>query len=122
VSDGKSLWLYFPDQKRAMRQPAGGLAPVLAFLGPVLDTTARGRVLRDSAGAWFVSVSTDDSMAAFLDLKLELTDDARRINAFSFVDAWGNSYHFFLLNQKWNAGVPEKTFKFTPPAGVEVEE
>jgi outer membrane lipoprotein carrier protein len=122
VSDGSSLWLYFPDQKRAMRQPAGGLTPVLAFLGPVLDTTARGLVARDSSGAWSVAISTDDSMAAFLDLKLELTDDARRIRAFSFVDAWGNSYHFSLLDQKWNAKVPDKTFKFAPPAGVEVEQ
>ncbi|MBN2464836.1 outer membrane lipoprotein carrier protein LolA, partial [candidate division WOR-3 bacterium] len=44
VSDSTNLWIYLADEKRAVKQPAGGFAPVLAFLGPVLDSTATGEV------------------------------------------------------------------------------
>ncbi|MCX6840932.1 MAG: outer membrane lipoprotein chaperone LolA [candidate division WOR-3 bacterium] len=122
ISDSTNLWVYLPDQKLAQKQPAGGFAPVLAFLGPVLDSTATGEVTKDSSGTYVVKVTMNDDMSAMNDLVLELNETATRINGFSFVDGWGNKVHFGLYDQQWNPTLSPKLFKFTPPKGVTVEE
>jgi outer membrane lipoprotein carrier protein len=122
VSDSTSLWIYLADQKRAMKQPAGGFSPVLAFLGPVLDSTATGEVSKDSTGIYVVKVAMGDGMSAVNDLVLELNETGTRINGFSFNDGMGNKTHFSFYDQKWNAELSPKLFKFTPPKGVTVEE
>jgi outer membrane lipoprotein carrier protein len=122
VSDSANLWIYLADEKRAVKQPAGGFAPVLAFLGPVLDSTATAEVSKDSTGIYVVKVTTDDEMSALNDLMLELDRTGTRIDGFSFADGIGNKIHFRFYDQKWNEKLPPGTFKFTPPKGVAVEE
>jgi len=121
VSDSTNLWIYLADEKRAMKQPAGGFAPVLAFLGPVLDSTATGEVSKDSTGTYVVKVSMGDEMSALNDLVLELNESGTRINGFSFNDGMGQKIHFSFYDQKWNPKLSPETFKFTPPKGVTVE-
>jgi len=122
VSDSANLWVYLADEKRAMKQPGGGFAPVLAFLGPVLDSTATAEVSKDSTGIYVVRVSMGDEMSAVNDLLLELDEAGTHINGFSFSDGMGNKVHFGFYDQKWNPKLPPGTFKFTPPKGVTVEE
>jgi len=122
VSDSTNLWVYLADQKRAQKQPAGGFAPVLAFLGPVLDSTATGEVAKDSSGTYVVRITMNDEMSAMNDLVLELDAAATRITGFSFTDGWGNKVHFGLYDQQWNPKLSPALFKFTPPKGVTVEE
>lgn len=122
VSDSSTLWVYLPEQKLAQRQPAGGFAPVLAFLGPILDSTATGELTKDSTGTYTVKVTMSDEMSALNDLVLELDQTAKRINGFSFTDGWGNKVHFGLYDQKWNPKLAQSLFKFTPPKGITVEE
>jgi len=122
VSDSTNLWVYLADQKLAQKQPAGGFAPVLAFLGPVLDSTATGEVSKDSSGTYVVKVTMNDEMSAMNDLVLELDAAATRITGFSFTDGWGNKVHFGLYDQQWNPKLSPALFKFTPPKGVTVEE
>jgi len=122
VSDSTNLWIYIADQKLAQKQPAGGFAPVLAFLGPVLDSTATGEISKDSSGTYLVKVTMDDDMSAMNDLVLELDETATRINGFSFIDGWGNKTHFGLYDQQWNQKLSPALFKFTPPKGTTIEE
>ncbi len=122
VSDSTNLWIYLADEKRAMKQPAGGFAPVLAFLGPVLDSTATAAVSKDSTGIYVVKVSMGDEMSALNDLVLELNEAGTRINGFSFNDGMGQKIHFSFYDQQWNPKLSPETFKFTPPKGVAVEE
>jgi outer membrane lipoprotein-sorting protein len=122
VSDSTNLWIYLADEKRAMKQPAGGFAPVLAFLGPVLDSTATGEVSKDSTGTYVVKVSMGDEMSALNDLVLELNESGTRINGFSFNDGMGQKIHFSFYDQQWNPKLSPETFKFKPPKGVTVEQ
>jgi outer membrane lipoprotein carrier protein len=115
VSDSTNLWIYLADQKRAMKQPAGGFAPVL-------DSTATGEVSKDSTGVYVVKVSMGDEMSALNDLVLELNESGTRINGFSFNDGMGQKQHFSFYDQQWNPKLSPGTFKFTPPKGVTVEE
>ncbi len=122
VSDSANLWFYLPEEKRAVRQPGGGFAPMLAFLGPVLDSTATGVVRRDSFGEYEVEVVMDSDLSALGDLRLQLDSSATRIKGFTFADAWGSKYSFRLRNQRWNPKLAASTFTFAPPKGVKVEE
>ena len=122
VSDSTNLWIYLADQKQAMKQPAGGFAPVLAFLGPVLDSTATGEISKDSTGIYVVKVSMGDEMSALNDLVLELNESGTRINGFSFNDGMGQKIHFSFYNQTWNPKLRPELFKFTPIKGITIEE
>jgi len=122
VSDSSTMWLYLPAEKRAVKQASGGFAPVLAFLGPILDSAATGYVSLDSFGEYVVDVRMGDEMSALSGLKLQLDSTARRITGFSCSDAWGSKYTFRLREQKWNPKLAAGLFKFTPPAGTTVEE
>lgn len=122
VSDSINLWIYLADEKRAVKQPAGGFTPVLAFLGPVLDSTATGEVSKDSTGMYVVKVSMGDEMSALNDLVLELDETGTRIDGFSFSDGMGNKIHFSFYDQQWNPKLSPTLFKFTPPKGTTIEE
>ncbi len=122
VSDSTTLWIYLANEKRAMKQPAGGFAPVLAFLGPVLDSTATAEVSKDSTGIYVVKVSMGDAMSAMDDLVLELNEAGTRINGFSFNNGMGNKVHFSFYDQQWNPKLSPALFKFTPPKGVTIEQ
>jgi len=122
VSDSTTLWIYLEGEKRAMKQPAGGFAPVLAFLGPVLDSTATAEVSKDSTGIYVVKVSIGDEMSAMNDLLLELNETGTRINGFSFNNGMGNKVHFSFYDQQWNPKLSPALFRFTPPKGVTVEQ
>jgi outer membrane lipoprotein carrier protein len=121
VSDSSTLWIHLPQEKRAVQQPAGGFAPVLAFLGPVLDSTATATVKRDSAGVWRAYVDMDEELSMLGDLVLELDPTATRIRGFEFTDAWKQHYQFKLTDQQWNPALDAKLFRFTPPKGTTVE-
>lgn len=114
------LWFHFPAEKRAVRQPASGSIPLLAFMIPVLDSSAAVTATQDSSGKWILAVATEDP-TGLADLKLELDAGANRIIGFSFSDDWGSRYRFSLLNQRWNPSIPARTFRFTPPPGTQVE-
>jgi outer membrane lipoprotein carrier protein len=122
VSDSTDLWIFLPDEKRAVRQPAGGFAPVLAFLGPILDSTTTAEFERDSGGFYTARVNSGEEMSALADLVLELDKTATRVQGFSFTDPWGLAYHFALTRQVWNPRLADKLFRFTPPKGVSVEQ
>ena len=122
VGSDSVLWFHFPDEKRAVRQSGGQELPILAFLGPLLDTAATAAPDTNHLGESILRVITpDDDMASLYDLTLELSADGTRIDAFGFNDAWGNHYYFQLSDQKWNPVLADGLFRFTPPAGTDVE-
>jgi len=120
VCSDSFVWFHFPAEKRAVRQPAAGSLPLLAFLLPVLDPAATASATRTASGNWQLAVRTEDP-TGLGDLNLELDPGGTRIIGFSFTDDWGTRYRFSLLNQRWNPSIPAKAFRFTPPAGTQVE-
>ena len=122
VSDSATLWIFLPGAKRVIKRPGGGFTPVLAFLEPILDSTANVEVTKDSTGIYVVKVWMDDEMSAMNDLVLELNETAIRVNGFSFTDGTGQKIHFSFYDQQWNTELSPTLFTFTPPKGITVEE
>lgn len=121
VAGDSALWFYFPAENRAVREAQPRSMPLLAFLEPVLDPATTARIEQLPDGRTLVHVETEDEMTALQDLRLELSADRRRIEAFEFSDPWGQDYRFILTAQQWNPQLPDATFEFTPPRGTTIE-
>ena len=121
VSDGTDLWIYLPEVRRVIKHQAGGFAPIMAFLEPILDSTATVEISKDSSGIYVAKVFPDDEMSAMNDLVLELNEAGTQVDGFSFKDGMGQKLHFSFYNQEWNPKLSPTLFKFTPPKGVTVE-
>lgn len=121
VAGDSLLWFYFPTESRAVREAQPRAMPLLAFLEPVLDSSSEVRFEADQDGQRVVVVEPADEMATIQNLRLELSPDGRRIDAFDFSDPWGNQYRFLLKFQVWNPDLPAELFEFTPPPGTNIE-
>jgi outer membrane lipoprotein carrier protein len=121
LSDGTNVWAYLPELRRAIKRPAAGVAPIMAFLEPILDSTSTVEVAKDSSGIYVVKVCPDGDMSAMSDLVLELNETGTQIDGFAFKDGMGQRIHFGFYNQDWNPKLKPELFKFTPPKGVAVE-
>ncbi|MGQ9707992.1 MAG: LolA family protein [bacterium] len=116
VGNDSVVWFYFPDEKRAVLQTSHQPIALLAFIQPILDTTAT--VIEEERGV--ISVMTG-SGSLLNNLRLELNETGTLIEAFSFIDEWGNHCRFVLKKQRWNPSLPAKLFRFRPPAGTTIE-
>lgn len=120
VGNDSTVWFYFPDEKRAVLQKRREPFPLLAFVEPLLDTASSINEEELPDGRRVLLVQTDDG-PGFRDIRLELDAIGLRVNAFSFLDDWGNWCRFVLKNQRWNQTLAPKFFKFVPPAGTQIE-
>ena len=115
VGNDSVVWFYFPDEKRAVLVTSRQPVPLLAFLEPVLDTNA---TVIEEEGVILVRTEPGSFLS---DLRLELDQTGTRIDAFSFIDEWGNHCRFVLFAQRWNPRLSARTFRFVPPAGTAIE-
>lgn len=120
VGNDSVVWFYFPEEKRAVLQKRREPFPLLAFVEPLLDTTSSITEEKMPDGRTVLLVQTDDG-SVFRDMRLELDGSGLRVNAFSFLDDWGNWCRFGLKNQRWNQPLAPKLFKFVPPTGTQIE-
>ncbi len=120
VGDDSTLWIYFPEEKRALRQAGNTPVPFLAFFRLLQDPSVDVQVSKDSAGFTRLYVS-DTSGSVFSDFTLTLDKTRTRVAQFSFADGWGNRYAFKLFRQQWDAKIPSHLFRFSPPRGTRVD-
>lgn len=120
VGNDSLVWFYFPDEKRAVLQRRAEPLPLLAFIEPLLDTATVINEERAPGDKKVISLEPRKE-TFFRDMKLELDKAGVRVQAFSFVDDWGNKYHIILKSQRWNPTLPRKLFRFVPPPGTTVE-
>ncbi|MCL6466251.1 MAG: outer membrane lipoprotein carrier protein LolA [candidate division WOR-3 bacterium] len=120
VGNESIVWFYLPEEKRAVMQRRQEPFPLLAFIAPLLDTTGKITEQRLPDGTILLLIQ-DEAGAVFRDMKLELDKSGSRVDAFSFVDDWGNRCRFVLQNQRWNPVLGQKLFRFVPPPGTTVE-
>jgi outer membrane lipoprotein carrier protein len=126
VSDGQTMFLYFPDEKQVMKNDVPSQDQATSA---VLFLMGKGDIVRDFDIRW-ADGGSDTTYRLRLDPKtrqseydwLEVTADREtlRIVGLTAADAQGGRSSFTFSNFKENAGLADKMFQFTIPRGTEV--
>ncbi|MGH7804738.1 MAG: outer membrane lipoprotein chaperone LolA [Candidatus Binatia bacterium] len=126
VADGETLWIYQPSQKQVLRAPfkvAFQSAMPISFLFGI------GRLTRDftptlaSADADRLRVRLEPKSEADIGvLVLDVDPKTYDVRAAEVTDPFGNVTRLEFKNLKRGVGVPDSTFVFRVPDGVDVVE
>lgn len=126
VTDGEELWIYDPAEQEAQhfRTAQGFLSgAALQFL------LGRGDMLRDFKARAIVC-GTDEvrlglvprDAAAYERLELRVDPGTGEVRETVVTDLVGNVTRVAFQEVRTNTGLPDDSFRFTPPAGVRVVE
>ena len=126
VSDGRTMFLYFPNDKQVMKNAVPEQDEATSA---VLFLMGKGNIVRDFTVRW-AEGGSDAVYRLRLDPKtrqaeydwLELSADREtlRIVGLTAGDAQGGRSSFGFTNFKENVGLADKMFQFTIPRGTEV--
>src|SRR5215204_1075247 len=126
VSDGQTMFLYFPDEKQVMKNAVPSQDQATSA---VLFLMGKGNIVRDFNVRW-ADGGPDTTYRLRLDPKtrqaeydwLEIAADREtlRIVGLTAADAQGGRSSFTFSNFKENVGLADKMFQFTIPRGTEV--
>ncbi len=123
IADGRKVWVYDPDLKQATVRPQGAEeqnSPLAALIDPQ-------RLIRDfntkdagkQAGLeWLELTPKQAEGAGFQNARLGF--DATGLARMQIVDALGQRTDITFSGWKRNPTFAAKTFRFTPPKGVDV--
>jgi outer membrane lipoprotein carrier protein len=126
VSDGKTIFLYFPADKQVMKNAVPEQDEATSA---ILFLMGKGNIIRDFGIRW-VDTAADGPYRLRLDPKtrqaeydwLELSADRNSLQIVGLTagDAQGGRSSFTFSNFKENAGLSDKMFQFSIPRGTEV--
>ena len=124
VADGTTVWVYDPDLEQVTRRPQGSAeqdSPLAALIDP--GRLDRDFLVEDGGSAdglqWLVLRPRQDAdEAAFQSARLGL--DGSGLVRMEIVDALGQRTQIRFSGWKRNPSFPSTTFRYSPPAGVDV--
>lgn len=125
IADGKHLWIYDVDMQQVIEKPLGkvlGQTPAVLLSGTA-NLTDRFTITEEHAPelnkkyVWLKLVPKNDD-AGFQVMLLAFKDND--LHEMQLVDAFGQLTRLSFTNLKRNPAIDDKTFAFTPPAGVDV--
>jgi outer membrane lipoprotein carrier protein len=129
LSDGKDVFLYTPEDRRAeksrLKESEDMRAP-LAFLLGKLDFAKEFKSFETRPanspgdGTWIVATPKSDSLA-YTKVQFLATPDGQ-IHSVQVTGQDQSKLDFTFRNERDNVPVPESLFKFQPPAGVQIVE
>jgi outer membrane lipoprotein-sorting protein len=73
-----------------------------------------------SAGEWHLTVTPKSPPADFTSMTLEVDRTTLRLQGLEIADEQGGVRHFRFSGLKENQGIPDSSFAFSIPPGVEV--
>lgn len=124
VGDGENLWIYQPDQQQVIKAP---LAEAFQATTPVTFLAGLGRVDRDFDASlereegtrWILKlVPKKDTGIGELHLSVRKADAS--VEEARITDPLGTTTKITFTDEKRNVAIEPDTFRFTPPAGVDV--
>lgn len=126
VSDGTTIYQYFPDDREALKYPAPGddQATTSALFLAGKGDIARDFVASDAPspipGTIGLKLTPRESDPEYAYLILALDPASLQIRALVNRDHQGGDTTIAFRNMKENTNVADRTFVFTPPRGVTV--
>jgi len=128
VSDGNTLWLYEPDDAQAFKQSltASQLPAALAFLtgkGKLTDEFEIAFAKAPGIGGardYVLSLHPRQAQPQVKEITFVVDPETFLVRESVLVDGQGNVNDMLFSDIKINGGVPDATFKWSPPAGTRV--
>jgi len=122
VCDGKTLWVYQPRDRTALKRPLGELAPSARAALDLLSGASQAGIHFNlsSCGNLCVELKPKKPDPDLSAVRLLLGDEGRAITEVTTEDAVGNRTRIVLSGIEKNKGVEDRVFDFTPPPGVDV--
>lgn len=124
VGDSVSLWIYMPEEKRAIRQRLQQMPfqvnPDALFenyqndYDPVLSG-------EDENHYWIIMEAKEET-GMYQRLTVQIRKKTYEMDAISVMDDTGAESKFEFTKVEINKKIPKKMFEFTPEKGVQVEE
>jgi outer membrane lipoprotein carrier protein len=126
VSDGRTLYMYFPTDKQVMKNPVpeqDEATSAILFLMGKGDVTRDFRVRYGEGGSedtYVLRLDPHTRQAEYDWLQITADRKTLQIRALTAGDAQGGRSTFTFTNFKENTGLSDKMFQFTIPRGTEV--
>jgi outer membrane lipoprotein carrier protein len=128
LADGTRLWLYEPEDHQAFKQDlkSSQLPAALAFL------TGKGKLADEfeiafskatgvgTARDYVLSLHPRQAQAQVKEITFVVDPETFLVRESVLVDGQGNVNDMLFSDIKINGGVPDATFKWSPPAGTRV--
>jgi outer membrane lipoprotein carrier protein len=125
VSDGKVIWSYFADQKRAekenFKETDDMRAPLAFLLGRLNfdDEFKEYRTQPDGRNSLFITAIPKSDKLPYTEVTFLVSPDSV-IHYLSVKGQEGSATEFTFENERKNPQLNDALFHFTPPAGVEI--
>ena len=128
LADGAHLWLYEPEDKQAFKQElkSSQLPTALAFLTGKGKLTDEFEIAFSSQPGWgaardyVLSLRPRQPQPQVKDLTFVVDPDSFLVRESVLVDGQGNVNDMLFSDIKIGTGLPDSTFRWSPPAGIRV--
>lgn len=127
ITNGKSLWLYLPDEELVTKMPVESVyssntpALFLAGIGKLTDTFNIAQVLPEENRITVVFTPKEED-SNLTRLVLQVNKKNYQITGASVYDKLGNKTDISFRDIRINEEIAESTFDFQVPAGVEIQD
>ncbi len=124
VADGRTLWVYEPEENQAFKQDlAESQLPVaLTFMsgeGQLADEFD-ARLMQSPSDVYTVELIPKRHAGDYQSLLLKVDRETFAVRSSTVVDPVGNTNQVVFDAVATNAGIADKAFEFSPPKGVRI--
>ncbi len=126
ISDGRTLWLYQPEEKQVFVYSAEEMIKEFGFLSGVGDLRRDFKLLHpqepapQKEGTYVLELIPRETHPAVSKLSFRVDPKTYYIVQVDVIDGLGNVTRTRLMEIQTNQGLPESFFQFKIPPGVEV--
>lgn len=128
LADGDRLWLYEPEDKQAFKQDlkSSQLPAALAFLtgkgklAAEFDIDFADKPASGTPRDYVLALRPRQARAQLASLLFVVDPDDFHVRESVLTDGQGNTNDMVFSDVKVNTGIPDATFRWSPPAGVRV--
>jgi outer membrane lipoprotein carrier protein len=128
LADGDLLWLYEPEDKQAFKQELKStqLPAALAFLtgkgrlSDEFDITFAPQKTYGTARDYLLALRPKQAQPQVKEITFVVDPDSFQVRETVLIDGQGNVNDMLFSDIKVSSGLPDSTFRWTPPAGVRV--
>ncbi len=124
IGDGTALWIYDPEEKRAIKQD---MAAVPLHINPDMfltdyDEKFTAELSADTQAAYEVTLTPKDETSLYARIVISISKEKFRITGISIHDDIGSENKYLFEKFETNKKISKDTFVFRPPPGTRIDE